>query len=73
MKRIQWEKPPVGWMKFNTDSSACGNPSVAGCQGVIRNDHGHWIAGFTRRIGATNSFIAELWGSKGGPYVVLQF
>ena len=60
-------------MKLNTDGSACGNPSVAGYRGVIRNDHGHWIAGFTRRIGATNSFIAELWGSKGGPYVVLQF
>ena len=64
--RIRWEKPPVGWMKLNTNGSACGKPSVAGCGGVIRNDRGHWIVGFTRRIGATNSFVAELWSLREG-------
>ena len=53
-------------MKLNTDGSACGNPSVAGCGGVIRNECGQCILRFTRRIGATNSFIVELWGLREG-------
>lgn len=66
IQRIRWEKPPVGWMKLKTNGLACGNPSVAGCGGVTRNGCGQWISGFTRRIGATNSFIAELWGLREG-------
>jgi len=66
VQRIRWEKPPAGWMKLNTDYSVCGNPSVVGCGGVIRNDRGLWIGGFSRCIEVTNSFIAELWGLREG-------
>ena len=38
----------------------------AGCGGVVRDEHGNWVAGFTRHIGATNSFAAELWGLRDG-------
>ncbi|KAK9986020.1 hypothetical protein SO802_030971 [Lithocarpus litseifolius] len=66
IQRIRWEKPPVGWMKLNKDGLASGNPSVAGCRGVIKNECAQWISGFTRRIEATNSFIAKLWGLREG-------
>ena len=66
VKRIKWDKPPVGWMKLNTDGSVCGSVGVAGCGGVIRDDCGNWILGFNRRIGITNSFCAELWGLREG-------
>ena len=38
----------------------------AGCGGLVRDEHGNWIGGFTRYIGSTNSFIAELWGLREG-------
>ena len=40
LKGIRWERPPQGWMKLNTDGSANGNPGLAGCGGVIRDDAG---------------------------------
>ena len=32
----------------------------------MRNDDGHWGAGFSKRIGVTNNFAAELWGLREG-------
>ena len=32
----------------------------------MRDEEGIWIAGFMRRIGATTSFEAELWGLRDG-------
>ena len=37
-----------------------------GCEGIIRDEHGSWVAGYTRHIGSTNNFVAELWGLKDG-------
>ncbi|KAK9989753.1 hypothetical protein SO802_029992 [Lithocarpus litseifolius] len=62
IKRIRWERPPEGWAKLNTDGALIGLSGLAGCGGLVRDDRGEWIAGFSRRIGATNSFMAELWG-----------
>ena len=39
---------------------------MAGCGGVVRDEEGSWIAGFTRRIGVTTSFEAKLWGLRDG-------
>ena len=38
----------------------------AGYGGIIRDEHGSWVVGFTRHIGSTNSFVAELWGLRDG-------
>ena len=37
---------------------------MAGCGGVVRDDTGMWLIGFSRSIGRTNSFAAELWGLR---------
>ena len=66
MVRIKWEKPQLGWVHLNTNGLALGNPGRAGCGGIIRNDHGDWIGGFSRSIGFTTSFIAELWALRDG-------
>ena len=66
IKRVRWEKPQVGWRKLNTDGASKGNPGLAGCGGVVRDENGRWIAGFSRRIGVTSSFEAELWGLREG-------
>lgn len=62
----RWEKPPEGWMKLNSDGCAAGSPGLAGCGGVVRDSHGNWVTGFSRHIGITNSFVAELWGLRDG-------
>jgi len=36
--RVAWEKPPLGWMKLNSDGSALGNLGKAG-GGVLIQDH----------------------------------
>ena len=66
LRRIRWEKPVQGWWKLNIDGFYCGNTSLAGCGGVIRDDAGRWVIGFSRSIGMTNSFAAELWGLREG-------
>ena len=42
-------------MKLNTDGSSIGNAGMAGCGGVIRDDRGCWIVGFSKQIRITNS------------------
>ena len=63
---IRWERPLGGWRKLNTDGSVIKSSSMAGCGGVVRDEENSWIAGFTRRIGVTTNFEAELWGFKDG-------
>ena len=65
-KRIRWEKLPARWKKLNTDGSVLGSMEQASCGGVVRDEHGSWVAGFIRHVGATNSFAAELWGLRDG-------
>lgn len=64
--QVRWEKPSLGWVHLNTDVLALGNPGPVGCGGIIRNEHGDWLRGFSRSIGITSSFIAELWALQDG-------
>ena len=66
IRRVRWERPPEGWCKLNTDGVASGNSGLAGCGGIVRDEHGSWLASFSRRIGITTSFVAELWGLRDG-------
>nr|POE76476.1 putative ribonuclease h protein [Quercus suber] len=40
---VSWHKPPLGWVKLNTDESSLGNPGQVGCGGLLRNENGEWI------------------------------
>ena len=60
IKRVRSEKPPPGWANLNTDGAAIGNPGLAGCGGLTRDENGAWLAGFSRNIGSTTSYAAEL-------------
>ena len=44
----------------------CGNPSLAGGGGLIRNDKGEWVKGFAHAIRTTTSVAAELWAPRDG-------
>ena len=41
-------------------SSSIDNPGLARCDGIFRDEHGHWIKGSARKIRITSSFIVEL-------------
>ena len=58
-----WEKPPREWAKLNMDGASFGNPGLAGCGGVLLDEHGNWITGFSRSNEITSSFVVELMGS----------
>ncbi|XP_050273143.1 uncharacterized protein LOC126716155 [Quercus robur] len=63
---VGWEKPPMGWAKLNSDRSAFGNTGRAGGGSVIRDHDGHWLKGYARPLGCTNSCMAELWALRDG-------
>ena len=63
---MRWERPQVGWACLNNDGAAIGNPGRAGCSGLIRNERGKWLGGFSRSVGCADSFMAELWGLRDG-------
>ena len=56
----QMGKPLRVWIKLNLNGSSLGNPGLAGGGCIFRNDDGGWILGFSRHIGITSSFMAEL-------------
>lgn len=35
---------------------------AAGCGGMLRDEHGRWIAGYVMNVGVTTAYQAELWG-----------
>ena len=56
----------MGWMKLNFDGFALGNSGKVGGGGLIRDHQGNWIRGYTRPLGNTSNFIAELWALRDG-------
>ena len=66
IRYIRWEKLEQGWKKLNTDGACMGLHGLAGCGGLVRSADGQWVAGFSKRIGITSNFAAELWGLHEG-------
>ncbi|KAK2378078.1 TMV resistance protein N [Trifolium repens] len=51
------------WIKYeNTDGAAKSNTTMAGCGGILRNDNDNWITGFSKFLGNTSAYMAEVWG-----------
>ncbi|KAL0318106.1 UNVERIFIED_CONTAM: putative mitochondrial protein [Sesamum calycinum] len=40
---IQWQPPPPGWMKVNTDGCSRGQPGPSSCGGIFRNCRGLYM------------------------------
>ena len=64
VRRIRWEELCMGWAKLNTDGSCLGNPGI--CGGVVQDELGGWLGGFSSKIGITTSFLAKLWPLREG-------
>lgn len=56
---IRWCNPPMDFVKLNMDGSVHGS-SNAGIGGVVRNEVGMWLTGFSSNIGPASPLLAEL-------------
>ncbi|KAJ1381471.1 Ribonuclease H-like superfamily [Sesbania bispinosa] len=59
---VGWTPPPPGWVKFNTDGSVKDRGKKAACGGVLRDDLGCWLLGFSLNIGSASVLMSELRG-----------
>lgn len=71
-KQIRWEIPPKGWLKLNTNGSSLGNPRIVGGGGIVCNNDGAWVLGFSRHIGITSNFMVELWALRDGLILYIE-
>ncbi|KAL4308369.1 hypothetical protein GQ457_01G026590 [Hibiscus cannabinus] len=58
---LQWSRPAPGWIKGNVDASVHTANGLAAIGGVIRDENGDWIVGFTRPVGHCSVLLVELW------------
>ncbi|KAL4305465.1 hypothetical protein AHAS_Ahas16G0081000 [Arachis hypogaea] len=65
-RNVRWNPPPAGWIKLNSDETAQGNLGTIGCGGILRDEEGRWIAGFSNKVGVGTVFMAELCSVKKG-------
>ena len=66
IKQLRWKRPNEGWLKLNTDDTTNDTQNAAGAGGVLRDARGNWVVGFSRKVGKSNSFGAEIWGICNG-------
>ncbi|KAL4335727.1 hypothetical protein GQ457_07G012090 [Hibiscus cannabinus] len=59
---VCWQPPTSDWLKLNTDGSRVSPEGFASCGGIVRNDNGEWIVGFSKYVGIYSIVVAELWG-----------
>ena len=51
----------MGWVKLNIDGAVTRNPGASSAGGLIRNDQGCWLKGFSANLGRSSNIAAELW------------
>ncbi|KAK7268687.1 hypothetical protein RIF29_21393 [Crotalaria pallida] len=57
---VKWENPPAGFIAVNVDGSCFDNPGPAGFGGLLRDDLGKWLLGFSGHIGISYNLHAEI-------------
>ena len=70
--QVRWLTPPFSWMKLNSDGSSMGNLGLAGGGGLICNENGEWVKGYTRAIGYATNVAAELWALRDGIWLCIS-
>ena len=58
---VGWKKPPKGRSKLNMDGGVHECSGIAGARGVLRNEEGLLIHGFSINLGCCSVQEAELW------------
>lgn len=58
--RVSWIRPSPGYVKLNVDGSLRGESGYAAAGGVVRDENGLWLQGFTCKLGRCSVIITEL-------------
>lgn len=58
---IRWCYPRTGEVALNCDGLVSSAGGVAACGGVVRDDMGNFIVGYTTNLGSCSILAAELW------------
>ncbi|KAF7828542.1 reverse transcriptase [Senna tora] len=58
---VRWHPPDPNWWKLNCDGACSGNPGPFAIGGLIRDEYGNWVKGFSSFIGYGIAFTAEVW------------
>ncbi|KAK7290057.1 hypothetical protein RIF29_04205 [Crotalaria pallida] len=56
---ISWEKPPPGFIAVSVDFNCLGNPNPVGLGGLLRDENGQWLRGFSGHFGISNNLHVE--------------
>lgn len=59
---VVWTPPPTSTLKINTDGSHNKDSNLIASGGIIRDDSGPWVCGFSKFLGNGDPLLAELWG-----------
>ena len=58
---VRREPPCIGWYKLNTYGFCKGRDKSASAGGIIRDNKGCWIEGFSIKLGSCSETEAEIW------------
>jgi hypothetical protein len=60
LKEVIWLPPSLNWTKCNIDGASNGNPGIASCGGVFRDNSADFLFAFAEPLGIATSYFAEL-------------
>lgn len=66
---VCWSRLKEGWYKLNSDSAFNRSNNKASAGGMLWDNDGNWVWGFSTNIGKANSFTVELWGLREGLHI----
>ncbi|KAH9778145.1 RNase H domain-containing protein [Citrus sinensis] len=64
--------PPTNWVKLNIEGSSSRVQGSAGAGGIVRDESGKWILGYSKNLGTSNSLASELWALYHGLNLVWE-
>ncbi|KAL4597620.1 hypothetical protein ACB092_11G002700 [Castanea dentata] len=68
----RWERPGQGKLKLNIHGLAQWHSGLAGGGGVLRDDQGNWVLGYSRKIGRTTTILAGWQALRDGLHLCLS-
>ncbi|RLM69491.1 hypothetical protein C2845_PM17G09160 [Panicum miliaceum] len=69
----RWQRPPVGWMKINTDAAYTAANGRGATGVVLRNDQGVVLVGAARAYSnVADVMMAEVMGARDGVLLALE-
>ncbi|KAL6568748.1 hypothetical protein OROHE_004432 [Orobanche hederae] len=63
---VHWQKPCTGWFKLNSDGSPFADTHQVAGGGLLRDEYGGWVVGFSTKFLNITINVAELLALREG-------